>query len=104
VDLNGSKIAERDQRTVPEAETSKHREMHYPVFGFATCKTSASDTLEFGPMFVEIVESLVLCLKCRRETTGLPNGTKREHECNDLPLTWLGFGDDPHTFGHQAAF
>jgi hypothetical protein len=47
--------------------------MHYPVFGLAKHEAGASDALELGSMFMKIAEGLVLCLKCRHETTGLPN-------------------------------
>jgi hypothetical protein len=78
--------------------------VHYPVFGLTARETGASNALELGPMFMEIAEGLVLCLKCRRKTTNLPNGTKREHECNDLPLIRFDFRDNPHTSGHNATF
>jgi hypothetical protein len=46
----------------------------------------ASDTLERGTMFVEIVEGLVLRPKRRLKLAYLPSRANRQHEGNDLPV------------------
>lgn len=71
-------MAQRSQNAISapfrkENAALKHREMHYPAFGLAARETGASNALELGPMFMGIAQGLVLCLKCRRKTTGLPN-------------------------------
>ena len=55
-----------------------------PVVDLATRESGASDTLERGPMLVEIAEGLVLRPKRRLEATHLPNCADCQHECNCL--------------------
>ena len=83
-DCSGRRLGMNDARCFTHAAASrenarsqsaslKHREMDHAVFDLAACEAGASDTLEFGPVFMEIAEGLVLRPKRRLETANLPN-------------------------------
>jgi hypothetical protein len=77
---------QNNHRTARRQLGLKHREMNHAVFDLATREASASDTLELGPVFMEIAEGLVLRPKRRLEMANLPNRANRERKRNDLHL------------------
>ena len=80
------------ERTIAKSAL-KHRELNYAIFNLAMLEFHASDTLERGTMFVEIVEGLVLRPKRRLKLAHLPSRANRKHEGNDsCPLSDSVFG------------
>ena len=64
--------AEPRERTIAKSAL-KHRELNHAIFNLAMLEFPASDTLERGTMFVEIVKGLVLRPKRRLELAHLPS-------------------------------